>query len=210
MSKKTTILIIILALITSGLLYLALRPTAPKEVVVTPTPTPTIFLSPAAATTLSLTPLASPASAYQQTLAVNITSGKNAVSGVQIELAFDPKIISNVKVTPGNFFATPNVLINNIDTSNGRISYALGAQLGHGGHSGNGIVAYISFDFLSTTEKQTSISFLPKSVVTADGALASVLKATSGITITVLPASNSSTRSGQSAASPATKLTPVQ
>lgn len=184
MSKRTTILILTLAILTAGLLYLALIGTAPKKIVVLPpTPTP---MSPNAKTTLSLE--AAPASLSSalsaHTVAVVINTA-NLVNGVQIELGYDPNTITNVSVSPGPFFQQPSALIKNIDTTDGRISYALVEQLDVKGHAGQGIVALVSFDTKPEAAGATTLVFMPKTAVTSQGILESVLKKTTNYTLTL-------------------------
>jgi len=183
MSKKTLLLIVILGIITVGLLFLALSTptTQQKEVFLTPTPTLGIAKSPASDTTLSMTE-ESGTTAATRVVSVNIDTGKNSVTGVQMEIAFDPNSIQDVSVAPGDFFSNPNTIIKNIDFKNGRISYALAVQLSDTGRLGTGTVTTINFS-LKPTVNSTNLSFLPKTVVTGEGALASVLKKSTGVNI---------------------------
>lgn len=189
MSTRTSILIIILTLITGGLLYLALIGSSPKKVaVVPPTPTP---MSPNAKTNLGLE--AAPASLSStlttRTVAVTIDTTNN-VNAVQLELGYDPTVISNVSVKPGTFFKQPTILLNNIDEPDGRISYALAEQIDLHGHEGQGVVALVSFDTVpNASTSSTTISFMPKTSVTADGIVESVLKKTTNYTLTLTPTS---------------------
>src|SRR5579872_6967586 len=148
MSKKTLLLIIFLFLVTCGLLYVALVTTPYQQkpqVVSGPTPTP---ISVNAHTILSIAPAAASESSKltQYTLAVNINTGDNLVNSVQLELAYDPTALTNVTLTPGDFFTQPTALVNNIDTADGRISYALTEQIDLPGKKGTGTVALLSFD----------------------------------------------------------------
>lgn len=183
MTNRTTILVAALFLITCGLLYVAIVTTpSQKKAGVSPTPTP---ISVNAKTTLSLTTAtaseSSHAAGYTVAVVVDTT---NKVNAVQIELSFDPQKISNVTLTPGTFFQQPTTLLKTIDMTNGRISYALAEQLDLPGKSGHGTVALLSFNMTpSTKPATTSIKLLPKSAVTADKILESVLKKTSDITI---------------------------
>src|SRR6185437_11413714 len=59
---------------------------------------------------------------------VNITmdTQDNNVTAVQLELGYDPRVISNVKVTPGPLFTNPVVLIDKNNPTTGRYTYAFG------------------------------------------------------------------------------------
>lgn len=188
MSKKTLALILFLFLLTCGLLYLALvsTPYQKKQIAPQPTPTP---VSVNAHTTLTITPSNASSSSQlaQQTLAVHIDTGDNVVNSVQLELAYDPQALANVSITPGDFFQQPSPLINTIDTVGGRISYALTEQIDLPGKKGTGTVALLSYTVSPTFSGTTTISFLPKTAVTADRILESVLKKTTDYTITITP-----------------------
>lgn len=196
MTKQTTILILILALCTAGLLYLALHNGTPQKITVSPSPTP---MSPNAKTMLSIDSApATLSSALSQHTVEVVLDTTNPVNGVQLELSYDPAMLTNVKIAPGTYFTQPNELINNINTTDGRISYALVEQLSVHGHNGKGPVALISFDVKQgATISSTMLSFLPKTAVTADGILESVLKKTSNYTLSLLSPTPTVTPTGQ-------------
>lgn len=107
---------------------------------------------------------------------INIDTDKNEVTGVQLELVFDPKILTKVNIAPGDFLKNPTVLIKNIDTKSGRITFVLGNKPGEKAVKGKGTVAVISFSKLS--QQQTNIDFLPHTAVSAPGYNQSVLRET--------------------------------
>ncbi len=107
---------------------------------------------------------------------VLIDSEDNQVTGVQLELSYDPKVLGKVDIKPGSFLSNPVVILKKIDTTNGRITYMLGSQLGDAGVKGKGTVAVISFS--KTGDNETFIDFLPQTLVTAQGLDQSVLKET--------------------------------
>lgn len=192
MSKRTLFLIFSLFIITSVLLVLALyAPSNPKPVqIVTPPKEPieqTVlsFGAPVVATSSSATNV-------NYSVPVNIETGKNKVTAIQLELQFDPKVLTNVVITPGSFFKNPTELLNQIDTKTGRISYAVGVGLTDQGVMGKGVVVTITSGAKAESDsakaglpQQTSIIFLPKTLVTAEGTTASVLKQTNNIQIFV-------------------------
>lgn len=116
---------------------------------------------------------------------VNIETGKNKVNAVQLELQYDPKVLTNVAVSPGAFFKNPVVLLSQIDVKTGRITYAFGIGLKDQGVMGKGVVVTLSFEVKSATPQQTSILFLPKTLVTAEDTTKSVLKQTNPIQFVV-------------------------
>lgn len=175
-SQRTLVLILALGGITLFFLFLALRPQWKTQqapiAVVSPSPTPT----PYAQSVLSLVPEPIANSAPGTlTYDVIVNSNINTVNAVQLELAFDPKILSNISITPGTFFAKPVVLIKNIDYKLGRISYAIGIQPADYGKKGQGTIAAITFSYLPTATS-TTITFLPKTLVAAEGVTQSVLR----------------------------------
>lgn len=185
MSKRTLSLIIVLILLVVVLLSLAIGKTStpPPPIPTRPiaTPTPKVEQTSLLFGDLTIAPSSPSASSKKEppySLPINIKTGSNAVTAVQLELLYDPKAITKVVVKPESFFANPTVLINNIDAQNGRISYALGIGPDASGTQGTGTVASISFAAKSKTPIETSISFLPKTLVTAEGVSQSVLKTT--------------------------------
>ena len=175
MSKRTLFLIFALFVITGVLLALALyTPSNPKPIPTVTVPKESIeqtvlsFGEPAAAS--------SSAAALNYSIPINITTGKNKVTAVQLEMQFDPKVLTNVSVTPGIFFKNPNVLLNQIDAKTGRITYAFGIGPLDQGVVGTGIAATLNFSVKAGAPQQTTILFLPKTLVTAEGEAESVLK----------------------------------
>jgi hypothetical protein len=176
MSKRTLFLIFALFLITFVLLMIALyQPQAPKTSQVVTVPKEPIaqsvlsFGSPVVATSSS-------ASTLNYSLLLNIQTLKNKVTAVQLELQYDPAILNNVAIVPGSFFANPVVLLNQVDSETGRISYAVGIPPEGQGVVGNGTVANFTFSTKAKVLEKTAIIFLPKTLVTAEGISESVLQ----------------------------------
>lgn len=197
MSKKTLALIIGLIALTALLLVIALSTKEPKVATNDQTadnqPTPT----PAAQSVIAMEPSSLDLSrgiSGQQSVDVTIETGENQVTAVQLEVAYDPKVVSNVTIRPSTFFTSPTVLLNQTDTANGRISYALGIAPAQDPVSGQGNVATISFTVRPNAGvTESEITLLPKSLVTARGVGASVLKMSTGVTLT-LPANSVTTQ----------------
>jgi len=124
-----------------------------------------------------------------QTSTVNITmdTSDNNVTAVQLELGYDPNIISIVKVAPGPMFTqTPVVLIDKNNPTSGRYTYAFGITPSSQPVKGNGVVATVTFTTKAgAVGKDTQIGLLPTSLVTARGVAQSVLKSASGTVVTV-------------------------
>ncbi|MBI2442295.1 MAG: hypothetical protein HYV40_00110 [Candidatus Levybacteria bacterium] len=191
MPTKTLTLIGGLIVLTIVLLFVATRqgtkqPTPPQPQpslapAASPTPTPPAY------TTLQLSP--NPVSIEaggKGTVQVLIDTHENTITGVQLELSYDPKALTNVVITPGAFFQNPLIIPqwNKVDQATGRISHAQVLTPAQAGVQGKGIVATITFTRATgTPSAQTTLEFLPKTAVTQSGISPSVLKSMSNTTI---------------------------
>ena len=180
MPKKTLLLIITLFFAVFALIGLALsmqnqKPQVAEKIPqITPDPVQTVL-----SVSSAPTPLSTP-SAYKTDVVIN--TGQNAVTSVQLELFYDPKVLTKVDINPGPFFVDPVVKLKTIDPVNGRITYAISVPDQQGvknGILGQGIVATINFSVLpGQKQTPTYISFLPKTEVSAQDSPSSVLKST--------------------------------
>jgi len=184
MSKRTLLLIVILTVITAGLLILAVssqHEEAPQLANTSPSPTT------APATVILGLTQSTPATGGVKSVDLNVDSGASKVTGVQIELAYDPNVLTNVTVTPGAYIQNPVVLFNRVDQKNGRITFAEGVSPTGAesvGISGTGVAAVIKYSVSpGATGSTTTLHFLSKTVVTAEGVTTSVLKSTSDLTL---------------------------
>jgi len=179
MSRRTLFLIFALFLITFVLLMVAIYQPQPLKTTQIAIPTK----EPVAQTALvfgnSTIATSSSAVTLNYFLPINISTGKNKVTAVQLELQYDPLVLTNVAVVPGPFFVKPDVLLNQIDTKTGRISYAFGIGLTGQSVAGTGTIANLTFSVRATSvPAKTAIIFLPKTLVTAEGITGTVLKPT--------------------------------
>ncbi len=194
MPKKTTILIVILAIITGILIFLAVRSDQGQNLLSNdPNETTPTQVQPFAA--MSFEPSTLDASTGPSTQSVNVvidTQGKPA-AGAQIELTYNPSAISNVTVkTPETSFfgQNPSVLINAVDPTQGRISYAVGISASEAEKSGRGTLATITFTVNRPAGiATTNLTFLPKSAVTTLSAQGSILNNTTPLEIRLTPLS---------------------
>lgn len=181
-SKRTLLLILVLIAITGGLLYLALRQQTNTQTVAVLPPTPTP--SPAHST-LWLVQEPQSSTSASQIVDVDINGFSNSPSGAQINLSYDPNLLSNVVVKSGTYFNNPAILLNNVDSTNGRITFVLAIQPQGNPATGSGVLATISYTILPTSNPTTTLSFLPKTEITQLGILGSVLKNSSNLTISI-------------------------
>ena len=138
------------------------------------------IISSYAHTVLRLTPPVNKPYTVTYTSNVNIETGGDKVTAAQLELSFDPKVLTNVQITPGTFIQNPVVLLKKVDQSNGRISFTLGVPGNQQTPKGTGTIATITFDEIPTASGSTIVDFLPKTQVTAAGIAQSVLKESFG------------------------------
>lgn len=184
MSKRTLGLIIFLIAVTGLLLYLAVAPKTSAPLL-TPPPAspPRVSPTPVPSAILLLSPNPLTISSLSGSLEVKLDAKDEKVTGVQLELSFEPKVITKITVQAATFFTNPVILINDVNYKTGRISYALAIAPAAEAQGGKGVLATIEFTAQAGTAQTTQINLLPKTLVTARGVASSVLKETSGATI---------------------------
>lgn len=174
---KTIVLIVILALIAISLVYVAfLSKDAPLKQIVQKTTQEETYL---ADTSLSIDESTKSEEGNDYFSTVNINTGKNGVIGVQLELYYDPTLITNVTVTPLDFFPQAVEVLKKVDQQNGRISYALTVAPGETAVKGVGQLVRINYTPIGTEGINSVINFLPKTEVSGDSTAGSLLKLTS-------------------------------
>lgn len=219
MPRKTTIFIAILAVVTAILVILAIQneqsPLRTTETASTPTPTATIPKT----TNVTFLPTKIDASAGG-VLSVDVVADTNSdqISGIQLELQYDPKLLTNVKIAkPDNsLFGATNkytVLFSEVNPTLGRISYAAAIQPTQPPISGVGKVATITFQRATQTDAtpslQTTISFIDKTMVTKLNETQTVLNKTNALTVQLVIPPTTPTASS-SAPAIQTTTTPTQ
>lgn len=181
MSKRTLLLIFALFTVAFSLMMIALY--QPSKIKVSNKPSsPTSFENLAKAT-LSFGALksfseniSSKSAKTVYELPVVIKTNESKITAVQLELAFDPNLLKNVDISLGSFFKNPAIFLNQIDEKTGRISYALGTT-NKNDLEKEGIVVELKFELVLPFQKnQINISFLPKTLVTAQDISQSILK----------------------------------
>lgn len=186
MSRKTIALISGLVLLTIVLVALAVKTSQPSSQT---SPTAQNESNPTTAVEAKTMLYMAPATVTGNTASVNVglDSQDNEITAVQMEISYDPKVLSFVSVTPSSLFAQGVPLINTVDRKNGRISYAVGLspQQVSTPHTGKIDVATLEFTKIGSASGSTSteIQFLPKSLVSARGVAQSVLKGSTGTTV---------------------------
>jgi hypothetical protein len=191
MTKKTLLIILVLVLATIGLVWLSIY-TVPLQGPQSLTKQPTI--PPFAKTTLSFSSSTATGISNQYLMYVIVSTSTNKITGVQLELSYDPKALINVDILPGDFISDPVVLFKKIDEKVGRISYTLAIKMGQAAASGSGNIAKIQFSPIAGSKAATTaMRFLPKTKVSAEGELQSVLKSASATVINLQTLSSTTT-----------------
>lgn len=190
MPRKTLALITGLVLVTVILFVVALRAGQQQNAPSTPQPTQTAQQpepTTPAHTVLALAPNPlTVAPGRQGSVQVTIDTSDNDVTAVQLELGYDPTILTNVKVVPGTLITNPAVLIDKNDPTTGRYTYAFGITPNGTPVKGTGVVATVTFTTrAAAVGKETQLGLLPTTLVTARGIANSVLKSGTGTVITV-------------------------
>lgn len=179
-SKRTIGLILMLIIVATALLLAAISQNQyknQKNKTVSLKPSPTITQR---FTLLSFSPnpviVSQKQTASPSAVDIVINTNQQKISGVQLEISYDPKKLTNVSITPSTFFPDPIVLIKEINNKEGVITFALSIQPTGIQRAGKGVVAQMKFNHTLTTGEKTQITFLPKTLVTALGISSSVLK----------------------------------
>ena len=186
MPRKTFALISGLVLVTVILFILALNSNKPAPIT-PPQPSIQAQVSPTipAHSVLALSP--NPVNVVpgqKGSIDVSIDTSDNEVTAIQLEIAYDPGFITNVKVNPGPLFSKPVVLFDKNNPKEGRFTYMYGIAPNAQTIKGSGIAATISFTALNKTG-DTQLTLLPTTLVTARGISDSVLKQANGTLIRI-------------------------
>lgn len=184
MPARTTFFIIILTLIATGLVIYSLLAESrktPTVIVTTPSPTP-LEQNVTKDATLSFNPplLTMKAASSSATTEIVLDGTTHPVTGVQIELSYDPKIITNLQIasSSSSLWSTPdvNVLVKDVDPTLGRATYIAGINPSANPISGVGSVISLSFRVnYALLQNGTEIKILDRSVVTQQDSKESIL-----------------------------------
>lgn len=117
----------------------------------------------------------------EQSLTLLIDGGVNHVSGVQVELEYDPAALQVTYVTQGDFLVDSLVAPK---IQNGLVSFTFVAPPDSGGITGSGTLA--TLDIVSGT-KDTRLSFTPQTQAYVTEQVADALHTTGDAVITITP-----------------------
>lgn len=165
MPKKLLALIIVFLIVLSGFVVVTLTYSKdsplPSFSLQKPTPTPptesTLIFSP---NPLTVT-VGATASAE-----IVIESQGAFPKILQLEISYEPAILSNMEILPGNISADQKVLLKKINYHTGRISYALETNIPQTTQKESRVIATLHFLPLNGFgTKETYINFLPKTTI---------------------------------------------
>lgn len=101
----------------------------------------------------------------------------NLVTGIQLEINYDPQAVIVSDLRPGTLFIHPVQLKKIIDNKKGRITYMLGISPTDKPIKAKGLAAQITLSKTANTQlKNTNIVLRPDSLISATGVDQSVLK----------------------------------
>lgn len=179
MKKLTIFLLVLLLCVLVAFSYFFVSDQSslafPKNLLPTPTPV--------SQSTLRITPETIIASPVKTTANITLQNTYAAPKLVQLEIAYDPLSIINMRITPGDFFTNPIILFSRINENTGRISYVLQDNSPEQLIKPDGAVAILSFSpSLSPLTSSTELEFLPKTIVKAANG-SNMLNGTYGATV---------------------------
>lgn len=193
MRPKVLLFIIILAAVTAVLVFFAVRTTR-KPVEEEPRPTGAVYTPAPKTTTVYFDPQSldlttTTASASSVDLVVDTSSDK--ISGVQVDLYFDPDVITDIAIIPPSdqesFLGTSaqyRVLINELNLEEGVLSYTVAHNPRVAPVTGIGKIGTVTFSVdRNVLQSSTQITFGERSSVSKIGVYDTVLKNTTPLTI---------------------------
>lgn len=172
--SKTTLALLVILLIFIGLLLFVLYRVKPASIITTFSKPVGLALTNPTTASLSF----STSGKYIQrgqtvTIAVLIHNPNPHPNVVQLEIEYDTTEVTIDSLMPGTFFINPTVALNTIDSTTGRISYALHCPINpltnNSADCANANSSTVAVITLSVnpyaTSNTTTLSFLPKTVI---------------------------------------------
>lgn len=190
---KTLLLIGVLITATVVLLGFALymvtkQKSQPATTIVAVSPTPPVPKT--AVVSFSPTLLSFPqGSSSSAVIDITTNTGESSITGAQIEVDFDPQVITNVKYVPADaqnsLLGLPGAYITLfIDTKTpGKIVFANALSASATPVNGTGSVGKISFTVIKGVKPSTILTLGPETKVTTTTTQESILKSTTPLTV---------------------------
>lgn len=184
---RTLVLIGILITLAIVLLGVAIKLSGgnPKNLIPgTLKPTPTIEKT----ASITFSPTTVTVASGSGTADIIATTGKNPITGVQVELVYDPTVITNVKLLPADtttsLFGAPGTYTNLFtDDQPGNLTFAVAISLSSENVSGSGSIGKITFDTIPGAKTETQITLGPKTIVTSTATDGSILNTSTPLTV---------------------------
>jgi hypothetical protein len=109
-------------------------------------------------------------------LLIKVASGQNTLAGVEMALQYDPQFLQVISVVPGDFFQPATILNQQIDNTQGLLSFTLLCPP-EKPQKGEGNLVLINFEAKKITAgKFTQVTFLPQTQAAAIKEEKNVLK----------------------------------
>lgn len=183
---RTLVLIGILVTLAVVLLGVAIKLTGTeKRFMPGPKITPTPTIEKTAEITFSPSTLDLAAST-SGSVEVMVTTGKNPITGAQVQILYDPTVITNVELAPpaANSLMGPPGSYTNLftDDTPGSLTYAVAINPSSPEVSGTGSIGTISFTVLKT-KPETQFTFGKSTAVTSTASMNSILNTTTPLVI---------------------------
>lgn len=129
--------VILLATVLIGPLHSLTGESSGEKV---PSTTPRAEVTPAHTASLFLSPNTLTLDKNKEATVSVVVSSTGELTGVELHLTYDPKVLTVSQISPGDFFQNPSVLFEKIDSQKGEAVYTLGTLTPL---SGKGTVARI-------------------------------------------------------------------
>lgn len=113
---------------------------------------------------------------------VIIDTKNKDIDAVQLEIGFDPRVLSNVQFSPQDMLRDTLLLKETDDLQQGRIFYAAAVHPNKLMIRGKGILGTLTFSVIPGVEGITTVSFLPRTKLTSQGIEQSILHSATEIT----------------------------
>jgi len=192
MPKRTIILITVLTVLTAILVFLAIKNEQKRQSPESQDTPVVVNQKPEKTALLVFSPTEVVLSGSQAaSVEISIDTKQYKVDGVQLDLLYDPEVLTNVQLTvpQQNFFGGPgdvNNFINEVDAQRGRVTYYLGISPTLTSKQGKGVIAELSFTRNPSTDAtESAIEILDKSMIVEEKSHESVLATPSPLHIII-------------------------
>jgi len=197
-SSRTLMLIIILAVVAGILIFFAISMNSSQSTTPQANTNNQAQLSPTAMVEKTAIASFSPstvnvATSSSVSVDIIITAGNTPITGAQVQLKYDPTVVKNPKISApdatNSLFGSSSSyieLFNEVDQTNGTITYAIGTQANGNPVVGAGSIGKLTFSVLRPTngaEATTQITFGDDTAVTKKGVDESILNSTTPLTV---------------------------